>query len=42
VATTHEKEIEHLKQCLKQKFDITSHDFTKHLGLILKGWNQVP
>jgi hypothetical protein len=33
VATTHEKEIEHLKQCLKQKFDITSHDFTKHLGI---------
>jgi hypothetical protein len=29
----HKKEIEQLKQCLKQKFDITSHDFTKHLGI---------
>jgi hypothetical protein len=33
VATTHEREIEHMKECLKQKFDITSHDFTKHLGI---------
>jgi hypothetical protein len=33
VATTHEEEINHLKQKLETKFEITSHDFTKHLGI---------
>jgi hypothetical protein len=33
VASTHEKEIDHLRECLQQKFKITSHDFTKHLGI---------
>jgi hypothetical protein len=33
VASTHEKEIDHLRECLQQKFQITSHDFTKHLGI---------
>ncbi len=33
VATTHEDEINHLKHYLKTKFEITLHDFTKHLGI---------
>ncbi len=33
VASTHEAELDYLKQNLQTKFKITSHDFTKHLGI---------
>jgi hypothetical protein len=32
-ASTHEDELDHLKESLKLKFKITTHDFTKHLGI---------
>jgi len=32
-ASTHEGELDHLKESLKQKFKITTHEFTKHLGI---------
>ena len=35
-ASTHEGELDHLKESLKQKFKITTNDFTKHLGINIK------
>jgi hypothetical protein len=32
-ASTHEGELDHLKESLRQKFKITTHEFTKHLGI---------
>jgi len=35
-ASTHEGELDHLKESLRQKFKITTNDFTKHLGINIK------
>lgn len=39
IASTHEKELDLLKENLKLKFKITVQDLTKHLGINLE-WQQ--